>query len=357
MHKYFELFIIILCLFLYRSEPSQSSDEASINCYVFEAGRHGLGSNIVYLSLALAHIGTDSIYLDYSKSPYSCCNATSSSPCFNSGWEKVFQGDIPKLLPKKRYKIIDKEKGLVEIRHDHSKEICYLRTYMNRMDLFPPRRRYGTFKDKNICEPSGRLCKILLKLWQPANNIKKFINKELDKYGLRTKDIPGYSRPIIAIQLRGGDKISSKEAPSYKFHSALSKLSQNMSSHSISSGGTCILLGDDSKLAATAIPDIKRILGCKIVNRIPKNYQHFQWEFNVLSQSIRCTKTKELLSDIEIIAHADAIIGMSRSNVIKVAVNLKRCREGIQGNLFDWEGIDIYTYSCDPFYTPNITYT
>lgn len=207
----------------------------------------------------------------------------------------------------------------------------------------PPRRRHETFKDKNICEPKGRICKAFLSLWEPVPVIQKYINKELNKLK---------KSKFIVLNFRGGDKLSTHEAPRYHIENAIQLLAKNLSSHNPIEYA-CVLIGDDWALANKAIPFIQQQLHCaSVINRIPKKYHHEQSSFNALPIEKRCQMMKELLTDIEIIAHADAVVGMSRSNVMKLGINLKRCRFSKQGNVYDWEGIDMYTYACDPFFTP-----
>ena len=58
--------------------------------------------------------------------------------------------------------------------------------------------------------------------------------------------------------------------------------------------------------------------------------------FNQQPVSHRCHRTKRLIVDIEVMAHADAVMGMTLSNVAQIVGILRKSRYGDVGTFYDW---------------------
>lgn len=82
-------------------------------------------------------------------------------------------------------------------------------------------------------------------------------------------------------------------------------------------GGTCIIVGDDGPQVAALSDLAAKKLGCRIY--IPHPYHpkggHSQEKFNDQPLPQRCTQTIQLLADMEILAHADYMVGSYNSGI------------------------------------------
>lgn len=345
----FSVAILVYIKFFINNHKSIYYNENDIvdndKCFVISAGYWGLGSNLVHLILALSYTGSNNLYWEFSNNKYGCCKK--GHHCEKNGWNTIFKPiDILNLLPKHliHYNEIDRQ---VTFEDSISKErkTC-LHTIFN--ELVPPMNITHPYPD-DICD---KVCETLIPFWKPTDNIQNLIDHELFELSLHPK-------PIIAIHLRGGDKVR-LESRQYKLTPAITQLrntlkfsgsaSTNASSDydSMNTFGTCVILGDDSTLASRAIGILKDILPCYIVNRVRPNYSHDQDTFNNMTNDFRCHETKNLLIDVEILSNADAAIGLADSNVVRLAANLRRCQKN--NNLFfDWHGRNVYDHACNPF--------
>lgn len=313
------------------------------DCYVLQAGSWGLGSNLVHLILAMNYVGLNKIYWDFSRNPYGCCNKNVKTSCINNGWNTIFQSNIALNLPQKRkYKensgIAYHSMGSFTFTNSSSNRsiTCYGKSFN---DLTPPTKfRNGSYDDTRC----NNLCSTLNSFWQPSYEIQILIDHEL-------MILSQYPKPIIAIHLRGGDKIKDAEAKPYKLNPTIDTLSYLMSKSRWSNqNGTCVILGDDSKLGDKAMSYLKKKMSCHIYNRVRPDHSHNQADFNNMASELRCLETKQLLIDIEILSSADAAIGLADSNVVRLAANLRRCRK--TKNIFlDWHGRDIFQNACSPY--------
>lgn len=181
------------------------------------------------------------------------------------------------------------------------------------------------------------LCDPLLSLWHLSRTPRAVVHHEV----LALKHYP---QPVVVLQVRGGDKLAHEVAGGgYTFEPALDKLAANASLR----GGTCVVLGDDSAMGATAAEAAIRLLNCQVVNRIEPAYQHFQDNFTREGPVSKCWRTEKLLADIEIMAASDAALVLMASNVARIAVLLRECRRpGALREVLDWQGHNVLFEAC-----------
>lgn len=81
-------------------------------------------------------------------------------------------------------------------------------------------------------------------------------------------------------------------------------------------GGTCIIVGDDAEQVDALSSLAQKRLGCRIYlpHHRPRG-GHSQESFNQQSISERCTQTLQLLSDMEILAQTDYMVGSYNSGI------------------------------------------
>ena len=75
--------------------------------------------------------------------------------------------------------------------------------------------------------------------------------------------------------------------------------------------GTCVLVGDDAALLAEAAALAQERLGCKVFAGRAEYLmaKHSQGTFDALPLPERCAATMHLLTDLELLAHADYFVG------------------------------------------------
>jgi hypothetical protein len=184
----------------------------------------------------------------------------------------------------------------------------------------------------------ARLCGALKKVWLFSQRVNATVQRELDTFAR-------LARPRVVLQVRGGDKTTgvSAEAQMYTFDN-LALLAPH------ASGGTCIILGDDARLADALAPLAQRALGCRVVSRVEPGSGHIQSQFNSQSSLTRCLGTHKLLTDIELIAAADATVGLAMSNVYRLGILRRFCagRYSPQTTV-DWQSRDPLREASFPF--------
>jgi hypothetical protein len=337
-------------------------------CLVVRAASWGLGSQLVQLLHALALVGERDLYLDWSESPYTCCGAGGDEPaaCANNGWHALFGAPVPRPAP--AVAAPPGAQSTTSWEHDiaptgsQGNTAQYWQGEMSRARLSDTVAvdddaggtrfcaRWGllhvaqrlnepahrALTDADTCE---RLCAPLAAVWQLASPLKEIVAYELDAMRL-------FPQPLVVLHVRGGDKLEGfirELTEAYEFAPALAALAQNASLH----GGTCVVLGDDYALAQRAGREARKALSCHVHNRVEPRAAHFQPAFNAQPPALRCHRTKRVLADIELMAAAVALVGLTRSNVMRVAALLRRCR-GQPGATLDWQLRDALAAACTP---------
>jgi hypothetical protein len=155
-------------------------------------------------------------------------------------------------------------------------------------------------------------------------------------------------KPLVVLQLRGGDKLGTEAPPYIDVDSPLQRLAGQKNAPI---NGTCVVLGDDWELSLNASQSAKHWLGCTVINRLQPGYTHFQDRFQIESPASRCFRARRLLVDIEIMAAADALVALMLSNIARIAVLLRECRAPGVGasSVADWLGHDVLHEACIPF--------
>jgi hypothetical protein len=268
------------------------------DCVSVQAFSWGFGSTLLHLVHLVRNYGYTNIYWDFTPAPYTCC-----SRCHNNGWSGLFN-DLP----------------LESCKNTHD------------------RWWFGqTALDNSVKRLEG-ICEAITDVWKPAHTVQDIIDYELGK-------IEMYPKPVVAFQVRGGDKTrvtptNSGELPpgyNYDVEGAVNRL--NMT------GGTCVILGDDSILADRVVTALGK--RCFIINRVLPHHAHNQTEFNVDTEKRRCQSTKDLLVDINILARANKTVGLGVSNVVRLAALLQQCWESRQ-DFTDWGGMNVTELSYKP---------
>jgi hypothetical protein len=293
---------------------------AAANCIRAKAASWGLGSSLFHLIHGIKNVGFNNFYWDYEPSSYTCCNATTD--CDSHGWSTFFSGFVP----------------LTEYRHLEG--ACKEYTFN---DLVAHNRKL-----RLQCQPR-LLCNAALTVWRLSTEMQIIVNYEMKK-------LEEYPRPLIAFQMRGGDKIknelditlNSMSSIRYKYaiQDGIEQLAESATNHN----GTCVIIGDDSSLASKAADLAGKFLNCATINRVPPHHAHFQAKFNTETLGVRCERTKQVLVDIEILSRAHVSIGVANSNVVRIAAMLQMCRSHKQ-QFFDWGGLSIKDAVCSDVFS------
>ncbi|KAK9826199.1 hypothetical protein WJX81_006831 [Elliptochloris bilobata] len=161
------------------------------------------------------------------------------------------------------------------------------------------------------------------KLWRFKPTVETALAKE-------KKLLDGAEGPTIAVHLRGGDKRQENadlgrpntlpEDYAHAFHEAYPNIT----------GGTCVVVSDETSLAKAASKHMAEVVGCKVLNRTAYfvNTGHVQDHFNRQTIDTKCTSTVQLLMDIELLAHADYFVGSWNSGMAVLVDALRYGRYG-----------------------------
>jgi len=277
------------------------------SCLVLRAGDWGFGSQMVHLLHALTH--APNLVWDYQASPYTCCSSCGSE----HSWLTLFNSSTP-------VRTLDQPAGRRCVTMGVGEVV-----------------RWNRQSNSRSAAPA-RLCSALRKVWLFSNHVNATIQHELETFAR-------LDRPRVVLQVRGGDKTTgvSAEAEMYTFDNLAS-----LAPHA--SGGTCIILGDDARLADALAPLAQRALGCRVVSRIEPGSAHNQSLFNTQSSLTRCLSTRKLLTDIELIAAADATAGLAMSNVYRLGILRRFCAGRYSPkNTVDWQSRDPLREASFPF--------
>lgn len=95
-------------------------------------------------------------------------------------------------------------------------------------------------------------------------------------------------------------------------------------------GGTCVIVGDDDKLAAEIGEAAARLIGCEPWR--PTSYRllggHNQSAFTHSSYDLKCQATSEMFVDEELLANADYLVGPTATTYSPVCFNAPMPVEG-----------------------------
>lgn len=277
------------------------------SCSFVNADKYGFGSNMIKLIHFLNYAEREKmeVIFNWEKSPYSCCIPSNTTVCYNNGFNDIL--NLHSILPN-----FISITSTMQINYNCS-SISYKNYIMSMRTM----------------QATGKKCpQIALmanKIWKLGVEISSFISNRLI-------EIKSLKKPLIAVHIRGGDKLT-REAKPYDVSQAIQLLSQDKEVLN----GTCVVVGDDWNIAMKAIPILVSRLNCTIKNLIPINYSHNQEVFDTFEPNQRCTFLKALLLDIEIITHADAAIVLARSNLAKLAGLLRIGRYNELGKFLSWQ--------------------
>eukprot|EP00884_Botryococcus_braunii_P010355 jgi/Botrbrau1/19320/Bobra.0073s0052.1 len=243
-------------------------------CTVWEFGAGGLASglNLVYLLYPIFDATNGSFYLDNRKNPYSC----SETDGWQNGWHDFFTA--PGIINWKDEE--DSALGPVCRRLADGKEVAALVESV------------GVTHAELQTESA-------LKLW----NLQPWIQSRVDAAISQMMHLP---RPTIGFHVRGGDKFDEDK---------IEKRKQTMPADY---GGTCVLLGDNTKLVNELKELAIKELDCKpyIPHSYHKKEGHFQPDFISMPLNARCDATVQVLTDIELLAHTDYFVGSYNSGMV-----------------------------------------
>lgn len=326
----------------------------SSHCIIVKCGDWGFGSQVINLLHFLTHFHYSNVFWDFSDSPYSCCSALQSSEslrllyynatidkCINNGWNVFFESmqhapdiDSITMIAPPNIGDIDNRYALFDFKNlfqpqSPKVERCYMWEMVRVNDY---NEQYW------LPENCNQLCSSLEKVWNLSNEMRHIVDYELERLKL-------YPKPIIAFQLRGGDKIRYGETVPYDFEDGVMRIAEDSYFHN----GTCIIIGDDSNLSDQIRPLLQNELFCTVIDRIEPYRAHIQDSFNKEAVNQRCLRTKQVLVDIEILASSDISMGLIGSNVYRIAGLLQKCRTGKLGAMFlDWHHQNVAREICDP---------
>ncbi|CAL8463226.1 g2760 [Coccomyxa elongata] len=90
-------------------------------------------------------------------------------------------------------------------------------------------------------------------------------------------------------------------------------------------GGTCLLFGDEHRSLVEMERLAKEHIGCRVAHgsRYYRAEGHHQQSFNMLPAQEKCRATKELITDLELMANADYFVGSSTSGVPGIVATLR----------------------------------
>lgn len=181
------------------------------------------------------------------------------------------------------------------------------------------------------------LCPVVQRFWQLAPPLQQ--RQEVYKRSLRSNS----SAPIVAIHVRGGDKLASqtREVPlsfDYSFDKGLRLVAQQLSSRSDSSrhfgskqlqreqepGPVCLLFGDDQQLMQQVRAQAEEILRCSKVQHAAAAGSHQPWTGK------QCSRVQTMLAEMDMLAWADYTVGTMWSNFDSVAFYAAVCSYGRQ---------------------------
>ena len=315
-------------------QPSHPNYNLSVGeCLVAQSATWGLGSQLITLLHAIVHVPRADLFWDFGPSPYTCCQS-----CPHNGWAGLFDTNVTgglKLLP---------DHGVVELEQ-------YKYFAQRTMTFTDPEAAHNvTCKQwwtlslaswvKTRLDPKTTctaLCDAIRTMWVLAPDVRAKAAEELETL------LELYPRPLVVLQVRGGDKVGHEVDP-YTLDAGIAALARNASNRN----GTCIVLGDDSALGEQAANLSRAHLGCDVVNRIPPRHRHVQREFYSETPRMRCLRTRQLLVDIELMAHADAFAGLVASNVVRIATLIRHCTGPGLSNAVDWQLRDLLQEACRP---------
>jgi len=264
-------------------------NESAMGCFLVRAmPTAGFGSSVLHLFHAYRNFGISHVQWDWTPSHHTCC-----SLCENSGWNLLFK--YPEL----------------------SSQHCN--------DTYSDHHRLHQNALNNDHRGLESMCDGVLYAWQPSQTMREKIEHDLD----------ALEPPVFAVQVRGGDKWT-EFPPGYVYN--LTFGIERLLHKGEPRGGTCVIVGDDSALAEQAATLSSAIVGCRVVNRVPRG-NHSEARFNSLSEDKRCQETRNVIADVELLATAKRSVGLSVSNVVRIASLLQQCRDH-RHDIFDWSGLN-----------------
>jgi hypothetical protein len=300
-------------------------------CLIAQAASWGLGSQLVHLAHAMAHVPADKLYWDFGPSPYTCCPT-----CANNGWGELFAGDDPVSVPGETKEIGQyfAQRTMQFIDPTTRRQVACKRWWTLSLKSLTTQR----YNASTMC-PRG-LCPAMARLWRYSPAMQAVVEYELANLAL-------YPQPLVVLQVRGGDKVG-HEVDAYTLHAGMAALAADAGNHN----GTCVVLGDDDALGRNASALARAALGCHVHYRIHPGHAHFQNSFTSEPLAERCQRTKQLLVDIQIIAASRAFAGLIVSNVVRIGVLLRACRLGdgaaFNSTTVDWQMRDVLQEACLP---------
>lgn len=265
-----------------------------MSCLIGKANKYGFGvSGIILLQNMIMKYNPNYYqYYDWSSTSYSCCLSDS---CINNGFDTIFN-------------------------------ISFLQSnYNTDMNLPECPQQMNEDEIHTYHTDASYL------FWNYNSDIQKIMDYELSYYDL-------FPKPLLVFQLRGGDKFV-KETHPYNTTITVLKLSEDLNNYN----GTCVIIGDDFSLSKLLAQDLEKYLNCYVMNRLVKDYSHFQEHFNSFSDEKKCELTRLLLVDIELSIKANTLVGLGGSNFIGL-ICLIRLTRGLSNSYFyDWDNSVYHT--------------
>jgi hypothetical protein len=269
---------------------------------------------------------------DHRSSPFSCVNGT---------WSDVFQGPLPRPPPSMCLDYLRKLSTDDAIRrfstHVRSNKREYgkaLSKHGLTFNIDTERLSWPSESTKlrGLRATCLTLCPFLTNIWRPEPHLSVIVKETL-------QTALTYPRPVVVMQLRGGDKVfgDAKEEEPYDVERSLSRMAAE--GGSALANGTCILIGDDASLRDVAISASRRFLNCLIVDRIAPSGARDSVAFRAENLATRCAETRKVVADISLMGQADAIVALFGSSTAKMGMMLSFCQRG--GSLppaWGWSG-------------------
>ncbi|KAK9840749.1 hypothetical protein WJX81_002183 [Elliptochloris bilobata] len=255
----------------------------STACTVFKFDISGFAANVRHLLLAygvLSENGT--IFLDNRNFPYKCTEL--------GGWHDFFDSEpiIKEWTPKAEAAALD-----APCRHVDKAGIAKI---VDRIRI--PWTQYEELA--------------ISKAWV----LRPWVAVEVSQH---LAVLEAAAKPTIALHIRGGDKVAEDQQEEIKRATTFPEdyVETFVSRFPDVQGGTCIILGDDHAWVAEASRLAQERINCTLQPLSPFYRQegHKQAQFNSLPYEERCEQSMRLLTDMEIMAHADYFVGTFNSGM------------------------------------------
>ncbi|KAK9836008.1 hypothetical protein WJX81_005653 [Elliptochloris bilobata] len=160
------------------------------------------------------------------------------------------------------------------------------------------------------------------------------------------KQLASKPGPTIAFHARGGDKRDEDMKLHRKIVAAGDAVESFIRAWPDVRGGTCVIVGDDDKMATDIGEAAERAIGCQAWR--PTTYRlpggHNQSMFTHSSYDLKCAATREMFVDEELMANSDYLVGSYNSGILQFITVLRHKKYGksrttyvdSSERLFDW---------------------